>query len=138
MNGGAYEEPPGAGTNIKGSPSPAPSLSPTQPLHIPAKRYDESVIRHSTQPWHYESPPPFDQYGQPTYYNLGDGRDSRKLLWGAPQYQESQPPFSQTCGWSYPENSHENYPIRNYPDSAPNTPYPPPGNGFYYLRFFAS
>ncbi|KAL1132740.1 hypothetical protein AAG570_010692, partial [Ranatra chinensis] len=88
------------GSSSGGAPA-SPATGQTGPLHIPAKRLgyaaecppEPGVIRHShagAQPWNYSPadshpPPAFDQYSQPTYYNLPDSRDSRKggggLFW---------------------------------------------------------
>ncbi|XP_024083243.1 homeobox protein abdominal-B isoform X1 [Cimex lectularius] len=147
MNGNAYEDQaPPTLTPIKTSPSSTPvtttstsSTSPVTsqsgPLHIPAKRlgYEcmepaPGVIRHShhgSQPWNY-SPvdghhvsPAFDQYAQPTYYNLPDGRDRKSsLFWSPPDYKysssvtpgtSSSDPAVSTCHQSFSQ-SWCNYP----------------------------
>lgn len=109
MNGSnVYDDQTPSLTPIKTSPSSTPvttssasSTSPVTsqsgPLHIPAKRlgYEcmeptSGVIRHhpGSQPWNYTTAvdghhpsTPFDQYSQPTYYNLPDSRGDRKLFW---------------------------------------------------------
>ncbi|XP_008201244.1 abdominal-B isoform X1 [Tribolium castaneum] len=109
MNGGIYEESPppapqSAATPISSSGMTSPAAAPppattssgspasvasnaSAPLHIPAKRaaYDcEGVIRHHGQ-WNYSPDNHFEQYPNPTYYNLADpARDSRKGLFWSP------------------------------------------------------
>uniref|UniRef100_A0A224XSF5 Putative mucin-17-like protein n=1 Tax=Panstrongylus lignarius TaxID=156445 RepID=A0A224XSF5_9HEMI len=87
-------------TTSSSASSTSPVASQTGPLHIPAKRlggYEcvepagPGVIRHAhhgSQPWNYSpvdthhASPAFDQYAQPTYYNIPDSRDRKSgLFW---------------------------------------------------------
>ena len=117
MNGNVYEDQPTL-TPIKTSPSSTPvttssasSTSPVTsqsgPLHIPAKRlgYEcvegSGVIRHSHHGhWNYSSGE-YDQYSQPTYYNLPDGRDRKTgLFWSPAASQDYKYTTSVTPGTS--------------------------------------
>lgn len=156
MNGGSnYDEPTNIKTSPSSTPvtsstsstggSTSPVTSQSGPLHIPAKRLSayecmeapSGVIRHhhptTTQPWNYpavdgHATTPFDQYGQPTYYNLADSRGERKVFWNpasstpgheykystsaTPGTSTTDPPVSTTCHQAagFSPNAWCNYP----------------------------
>uniref|UniRef100_A0A0A9YMH5 Homeobox protein abdominal-B n=1 Tax=Lygus hesperus TaxID=30085 RepID=A0A0A9YMH5_LYGHE len=173
MNGSnVYDDQTPSLTPIKTSPSSTPvttssasSTSPVTsqsgPLHIPAKRLgyecmepSSGVIRHhpGSQPWNYSSTvdghhptAPFDQYSQPTYYNLPDSRGDRKLFWNpassAQEYKYStavtpgtsadpavstchQTGFSPNTWCNYPYSSSRHHVDTHHQSTVPYLPSP--------------
>lgn len=126
VGGALYEEhasppggsPPAAAAQPPSASSASPASvgsNPPQPLHIPAKRYNDpepGVIRHAQQPWGYppDAPAGFEhQYpAGPTYYNLPVERERKSALpfWSGGEYKPyadsgCHQGFSQPC-WNYP------------------------------------